>query len=177
MKSPQVNTGAFINGTIRKEVRPDVDKLLITLGRQPIYTTNSFAGTDPYGTVLPSNLNVFSNLAASIAELEDTEVEKQVRRVLSSLYMSLQKASRRKNINNYLSRLNLIQQEDKAALLEWSFQDFRVSFTLEPDKNESSYFYVSQDKSTGSFKADTQKLDADISRVVDKIVEYVLENT
>lgn len=166
MKSSQTKTSASINSAIGKEVRPAIAN-----------TTSSFASTDPYGTVLPSNLNVFSNLAASIAELEDTVVAEQVRRVLSCLYLSLQRASRRKTINNYLSRINLIQQGDKAALVEWSFQDFRVGFTLEPEKKESSYFVVSQDKSAGSFMADTQKLDDDISRSVDKIVEYVLENT
>lgn len=166
MKTPQNKTSASINATIGKEVRQAINN-----------TTSSFASTDPYGTVLPSNLNVFSSLTASIAALEDAAVAEQVKHVLTNLYLSLQRASRRKSINNYLSRINLIQQSDKAALLEWSFQDFRVGFTLEPNKNESSYFVVSQDKIAGSFMADTQKLDDGISNSVDKIVEYVLENT
>jgi hypothetical protein len=70
-----------------------------------------------------------------------------------------------------------VQQEDKTALLEWNFQDFRVGFTLEPNKAESSYFVVSQDKNTGVFKTSTQRLDADSYRSVDRIVDYVLENT
>jgi len=139
-------------------------------------TINSFANAAPYGVVLPFNINVFSSLKTSVSDLEDAAVAEQVGKVLSNLYFSLQKASRQKIPNKYLSRINLVQQEGKAALLEWNFQDFRVGFTLEPDKNESSYFVVSQDKTAGSFMADTQKLD-DISWSVDKLVEYVLENT
>ena len=140
-------------------------------------TANSFSGAEPYGTVLPFNINVFSILAEGITDLENSVVKEQVKQVLLHLYLSLQKAHKKKNLNNYLSRINLVQQGDMAALLEWSFQDFRVGFTLESDKTESSYFLVSQDKNAGSFIIDTHKLDTDVSRSVDRIVEYVLENT
>jgi hypothetical protein len=140
-------------------------------------TSNSYSGINPYGTVLPSNINVFSALTEKISGLENPAVTEQVKQILLYLYLSLQRAYRFKPIGNYLSRMNLVQQEDKAALLEWSFQDFRVGFTLEPVQTESSFFVVSQDKRAGALMADTQKLDSNISMSVDKIVEYVLENT
>jgi hypothetical protein len=146
--------------------------------RKPIGNTSStFSGIEPYGVVLPSNINVFSSLAERISALENPEVMEQVKQILLHLYLSLKKANTLKTLNNYLSRVNLVQQDDKAALLEWSFQDFRVGFTLEPEKDESSYFVVSQDKDAGSFMADIQKLGTDISRPIGRIVEYVLENT
>lgn len=166
MSIQQSKTSAFLNEANEKTIRT-------TIGN----TSNSYATTEPYGMVLPSNIDVFSSLTTSFLSLEDTEVVKQVREVLLNLYLSLRKAGKHKPISNYLSRMNLVQQEDKAALLEWNFQDFRVGFTLEPDRTESSYFVVSQNKNAGSFMADTQKLDTDVFRLVDKIVEYVLENT
>jgi len=140
-------------------------------------TSNSFSGAEPYGTMLPSNINIFSSLAESIIGLEDPSVKEQAEQVLLYLYLSLRRACKQKILSNYLSRINLVQQEDKAALMEWNFQDFRIGFTLESNKDESSYFVVSQNKNTGSFMTDTQKLDTTVSRSVEKIVEYVLENT
>lgn len=140
-------------------------------------TTNSYSGIEPYKTVLPSNIDVFSRIYNNILKLEDPEVTKQVQQVLLNLYLSLQKISKHQPIENYLSRINLVQQDDKTALLEWNFEDFRIGFNFELDKNDSSYFIVSQDKSTGHFSADTQKISADLLGVVEKIVEYVLENT
>lgn len=140
-------------------------------------TTNSYSGIEPYKTVLPSNINVFSRIYSNILKLEDPEVTKQVHQVLLNLYLSLQKISKYQSIENYLSRINLVQMEDKTALLEWNFEDFRVGFNLEPDKNDSSYFIVSQDKRVGHLLANTQKIGADLWKIVEKIVEYVLENT
>ncbi|MDR1205126.1 MAG: hypothetical protein LBL26_06550 [Peptococcaceae bacterium] len=159
-------TSSFCNEVNQRVVRKTVGK-----------TSASASDVEPYGIVLPTNINIFSSLSDRMAGLEDHEVTEQVRQVLIYLYRSLQRAYRRKPLNNYLSRMNLVQQDDKAALLEWNFEDFRVGFTLEPVRSESSFFVVSQDKSAGSLMADTQKLDADISRSVDQIVEYVLENT
>jgi hypothetical protein len=140
-------------------------------------TSGSASGIEPYMVVLPSNINVFSSVSEKVADLEDKVVSEQVNQTLLCLYLSLQKANKWRGLNNYLSRLNLVQQEDKAALLEWNFQDFRVGFALEPEKSESSYYIVSQDKEMGFLETEMQKFDADISCSVDKIVEYVLENT
>jgi hypothetical protein len=93
------------------------------------------------------------------------------------LYHSLRRLSKSQVITNYLSRLNLVCQEDGSALLEWNFQDFRVGFTLEPNEDESSCFIVSQDKNKNLFSADTQKLDVNNSASIDEIVGYVLGNT
>jgi hypothetical protein len=141
------------------------------------FSTGSYSFTEPYGTILPTNLDVFSGIAEKIAALENADVAEQVSRVTQHLYLSLKKAYKLRRPGNYLSRMNLVQQDDKAALLEWSFQDFRIGFTLEPERADSSFFVVSQDRSVDAFSAETQKLDKDISTSVDRIVEYVLENT
>jgi len=141
-------------------------------------TANSFSGMVLYGTALPSNINVFSNLTDGMIGLEDAGVREQVKQVLSYLYLSLLWAHKQKTLNScFLSRVNIVQQSDKSALLEWSFQDFRVGFTLESNSTESSYFIISQNKNTGSLIVDTQKLNVDVSKSIDKIVKYVLENT
>jgi hypothetical protein len=159
-------TSSFLNEANQRVIR-----------KTACVTSSSYSRVNPYDAVLPSNINVFSALPEKISGLENPAVTEQVKQILLYLYLSLQRAYEFRQPENYLSRMNLVQQEDKAALLEWSFQDFRVGFTLEPEKDESSFFVVSQDKNAGSFTMNTQKLDTDISLSVKKIVEYVLENT
>jgi hypothetical protein len=140
-------------------------------------TSNSLSETTPYRTALPLGVDIFSGLAGSQLSLYDNVVSGQVRRILTYLYLLLQELSKSQVITNYLSRLNLVCQEDGSALLEWNFQDFRVGFTLEPNEDESSFFVVSQDKNKDLFSADTQKLDVNNYVLINKIVGYVLENT
>jgi hypothetical protein len=167
MKHEQtLKTGDFLRSARRTDVPNAVNN-----------TTTSLVNSDPYRSVLPANIDVFSSLKTDLASLEDTNVFEQVQQVLSALYLALQTANKRRLLKNYLSRISLLQQEDKAVLLEWNFHDFRVGLTLEPNKNESSFFIVSRDKVAGSFNADTQILGASIMRSVGIIVDYVLENT
>ena len=140
-------------------------------------TSNSYSDLKPYATVLPSNMDVFSNLSAKMSALENASVFEQVKQVLQHLYLSLQKANEDKPMSNYLSRINLVQQDDKSALLEWNFQDFRAGFALEPIPSESRFFIVSQDKSIGSFTTEIQRLDLNNLSSIDTLVGYVLENT
>lgn len=139
-------------------------------------TSSSLMHPDPYSAPLPKNLDVFSNLSSKFAEIEDENVLVQVKRVLNSLYLSIQQISKLKTVNKYLSRLNLVQQSDGDALLEWNFRDFRIGFTFEPDKNKSSYFIVSQDRSNGAFFADSKLLTDDVTNIINNIVRYVWEN-
>lgn len=141
------------------------------------HTSNSLVNVEPYAVPLPFNINIFSNLKVNLSELENSVVAEQVKQVLVKLYHALKRENEQKIIDNYLSRLNLVQQENKAALLEWNFQDFRVGFALEPDKRQSSYFIVSQDKTSESFTMDAQMLNPELSHSVDRIVDYVLGNT
>jgi hypothetical protein len=140
-------------------------------------TSTSFSGIDPYIIELPANINIFESLTDSISTLTDDEVIKQTRQVLGRLYFSLQRKSKNKALDNYLSRINLVQREDNSILLEWNFQDFRIGFTIEPQKDESAFFIIAQDKNKGSFSADAQKLNTDSFTPIDEIVGYVLENT
>jgi hypothetical protein len=168
MNNFQTNiTSAFFNGKNEEIVRAAVVD----------NTSNSYTTSEPYGAVLPKNIDVFSGLTTSILNIEDPEVAKQVKQVLLGLYLSLQSAIKHKEFSNYLSRIHLVQQDDHTALLEWNFQNFRVGFRLEPDKAESSCFVVSQDNDAGSYMANTWKLDSDPFPLVDRIVKYVLENT
>jgi len=141
------------------------------------YTSNSYLDANIYPIMLPVNVNVFSSLSESIMTLEDKEVAKQVNKILSCLYLSLKKAINNKSISNYLPRLHLTQQDDMSALIEWNFQNFRIGFILDTNKDENYFFMISQNKIMNSYKSDLQKLDVDNFVYMDEIIKYVLENT
>ena len=156
----------------------DTNKNTKTIKYQgPIQTTDSFSINTSYQIKLPSNIDVFSRLSKTVASLSNPDVKKHTINILDTLNKSLQNINNYKNIPNYLSKLNVIEQSDLAALIEWNFQNFRVGFSIEPDLNESSYFIVSEDKSIGSFVAETKKVGSEITIAVEKILEYVIRNT
>jgi hypothetical protein len=145
--------------------------------QMPMQTTDSFSLNTSYRMKLPSNIDVLSKLSEAVVSLSNADVKKHTFDVLNMLNSSLREINNYSNLSNYLSRINVIEQIDSAALIEWSFQNFRVGFSIEPDMNESSYFIVSEDKSTGSFIADTKKVGSEIDAAIEKIVEYVIRNT
>ena len=128
-----------------------------------------------YAVKLPSSVDVFSALSENIDTLTDPNVKRQVIRILGIVdHILQQQIAGDGNIQNRLSKLHVIEQEDFSALIEWNFQHFRVGFLVEPEETESSYYWVSENKSRGSFKADSEKVGDDLDRFVVSIVEYVI---
>jgi hypothetical protein len=121
---------------------------------------------------------VFTRLSKAVDSLSNIDVKNYTITILEALNKALQNINNyNKNISKYLSKLNVIEQADLAALIEWNFQNFRVGFSVESDLSESSYFIVSEDKSMGSFNANSQKIGLDKDIAIEKILEFVLENT
>jgi len=143
----------------------------------PMQTYDSFSYNNTYTAKLPSNFDVLSELKKSTDGLSNLDVKRQTINILSALSAVLHELVMKYNVPNSLTTLNIIEQNDSAALIEWNYQNFRVGFSVEPIYSESSYYIVSEDKSTGSFTADSKKIGTDIEKVVTKIVEYVIRNT
>jgi hypothetical protein len=86
-----------------------------------------------------------------------------------------------KNIN-YLNRcghlpsliLNIL--EDRSALLEWGFRDFKIGFSFEIEIKESSWYFVANEKF--QFASLNGKLDLDNEDVfLSNILFFVSKNT
>ena len=144
----------------------------------PMQTRSSYSFENVYTTKLPSNIDIFSKLSENVNSLTNESVKKQILHILGTISHILQEiVMYNNNISNYLSRMNIVEQNDFSALIEWNFHKFRLGFLIETDETESSYYIISEDKSTGSFIAETKKVGTDIDIVTAKIVEYVLKNT
>ena len=118
-----------------------------TVIQVPMQTNDSFNINSAYYTKLSVNIDAFSKLSEKIISLTDFEVKNLSISIIRTIYFFLQNANIFNNLNNYLSRLNIIEQDDSSALIEWNFQNFRIGFSVEPKIADSSYFIVSEDRS------------------------------
>lgn len=143
----------------------------------PLQTSGSLSNNYIYSVKLPTNIDVFSKLFNAISSLSNATVKSNSVQLINLISHSLSKAYEIGRISNYLSRLNITEQEDLSALIEWNFEDFRVGFSIEADEKESSYFLISQDRELGEYSADTKKISDNAESVIGSLVNYVLENT
>ena len=139
--------------------------------------TSTLSNNYFYMQKLPTNIDVLSKVYTSINSLSDKSVKNYSINLLNLIYLSLSKANDSGNITNYLSRLYFSEQEDKSALIEWNFENFRIGFSVEPNVEESSYYFVSQDRELGRFTTDTRRINNNAEMIVDALVNYVLGNT
>lgn len=145
--------------------------------QMPMQTSDSYLLEPLYQTRLPSNMDVFVKITDALCALTNSIVKNETEEILQRIYKYIKVFNWNNNMTNYLSKLNVTEQDDNSALIEWNFQNFRAGFSIEPIIEESSYYIISEDKSIGSFMADTKKVGLNYDEAVEKIVKYVLENT
>lgn len=143
----------------------------------PDQTSDSYSMLSSYQTLLPHNIDVFSVITDALQTLTNPTVKDETIVFLGRVNAYLQTVSLTSHATNYLSKLNLIEQDDGVVLIEWNFQNFRIGFLIEPKNEESSYYIISEDKEIGSFMAETRRIGRRYDEVIEKIVRYVLENT
>jgi len=130
-----------------------------------------------YRPIPTVNTDIFSHITDSLKALADEKVKEQAYEIIHSLHCFLTDLRLHDSFTNYLSKLHIVEQEDKTALLEWNFKNFRFGFSIDPDKSKSSYYHVSVDHDTSKFSMDTEKIGSHIDKIIEHMVNYVLANT
>jgi hypothetical protein len=123
----------------------------------------------------PATINVVQNALQLAVCLQNESVRTQTIKLLNNLDRSLNDAVNVSEISNRLPKIHLTEQEDGSALAEWNFEYFRIGFSIEPE--QSSYYLISDNKTTGSFKAETHRLDMERQEIISKIINFVLVNS
>lgn len=75
----------------------------------------------------------------------------------------------------HLPPLHAFNADDESLLIEWIFRDFRVGFTLEPEREESGWYLVSN-KNLGEISASGYISSIDAKRLVLWLFNFVLTN-
>lgn len=144
--------------------------------RQQIDTYSSLFES-AYSAPITEGLDVIRDAAKAIALIENGSVKSQVIQVLELIQNRLTWLSRFYELFNRLPKILLSVSDDQTSLLEWNFENFRIGFTLEPKKEESHYYLVSQDKQMGTFSASSAKLENEERDKINALVDYVIGNT
>jgi hypothetical protein len=139
--------------------------------------TGFFADDFIYQPIPPNHIDIFSHITDSLKTLSNENVQKQACEIIYSLYRVINDLNITEQFTNHLAKLHLTEQEDKTALLEWNFKNFRFGFTIEPDENKTSYYHVSQDHTTSKYSMNTEKICSRINKTIEYVVSYVLANT
>ena len=75
----------------------------------------------------------------------DRELAEEARRILNELQAQLRHVSSLES----LPPICVFEAEDGSLLVEWIFTHFRIGFSLEPEKQDSGWFLVSDDTAGG----------------------------
>ncbi|MDR3238227.1 MAG: hypothetical protein LBT84_06970 [Spirochaetia bacterium] len=130
-----------------------------------------------YNSGLPYSMNVFTAISKSfsIKNIDDSSVKTKVLQILNALNESIVNIP---NINNnadcYISKLHIVEQDDKSILIEWNFSNFRIGFVVCTPVEDSYYFLVSQNEE--SFVSKSEKIGNKINKLANEAVKYVVRN-
>jgi hypothetical protein len=154
-----------------------------SFGIEPVTPYSSVTGTtgtgldSSYNVNLPSSMNIFTAMSKvfSIKTIADPFVRAKVLQILNALNEAIVSIPNINNVENYLSKLQIVAQEDKSFLIEWNFQKFRIGFVVCKPVEDSYYFFVFQDE--GSFASKSEKIENNVVKLAGEAVRYVIENT
>ena len=139
--------------------------------------STSYIGEPIFLPCLPEAIDVFTQASSKIAKLHDHIVKKQTLEILNRIYICLAYYNQVTDLRNRLPKLHLTIDEDGDACIELNFQSFRFGFTLESEREKSSYYIVAGDLTDGYISSTSDILRDNYRYVVDSIVKLVLENT
>jgi hypothetical protein len=130
-----------------------------------------------YNSVLPYSMNIFTAISKSFSLdlITDPSVKSKVLQILNALHEAIVNITDINNTERYLSKLHLIEQEDKSILIEWIYRSFRIGFVICKPIEDSYYFFISQ--SEDSFVSRSSKIGDNINIIAHSIIQYVVENT
>lgn len=100
------------------------------------------------------------------------ELVKEAQEILEELKNRLSKVE----INGNLAFIDVFESDDESILIEWIFDKYRIGINIEPDKEESGWFLVS-DKSAGGINALGYLENTNIDWLVNWLVCFVENGT
>jgi hypothetical protein len=141
----------------------------------PSITNTGFG--DRCVSVLPYSINIFTTISKhfSLDTITDSSLKAKVLQILNALNEAIIGIPEINNTEQYLSKLHLVEQEDKSILIEWMYRDFRIGFVVCKPVDDSYYFFVSQNGD--AFVSKSSKIGDNINILAHDIVQYVIRNT
>ncbi|MHB8336514.1 MAG: hypothetical protein ACYDEE_03760 [Ignavibacteriaceae bacterium] len=166
--------GEFINYTA-DSILSDSQKESLKLDEASI----SVSGTNinymgDYTYILPNGLNIFKNYR-EIENISNLNVKKQAIEFLFKFQNILLTIKDRINFSGSLPPLTIEVGDDGSVLIEWIFKDFRMGFAFEENEQESSWYFLSNQK-FGNIDISGSFINTDIYKILEQSVIVLLAN-
>jgi hypothetical protein len=126
--------------------------------------------------ILPQNIYFLSELFNKISRINDNYIVNQLLKILFYIYVCLLELSRTPYINEYISHINITQDEDDTVLFEWNYEFFRIGFYLVKNQEEINCFFIVKNPITNLYTTDTRKIKGNLLSIIKIFVKYVFEN-
>lgn len=138
-------------------------------------TVSGYFVTTSYFTTI----NVYRLIESALKALDETK-NPGIKSDASNLLITLVNTIKRLQGFNYdfenLPTLQVENIEDDSVLIEWIFDDFRVGFTIEKNKDESGWYLVTT-KRLGFINASGYFLDTEREKLLNWLVIFVKDNS
>lgn len=140
-------------------------------------SARSSIGELAYQMKLPTFFDPARNAMKKVSTFKSKEIQERVITILESIRNYLVSSIERSSMENRLPQIHLTEDIDGSALIEWNFEHFRIGFTVDVDEDAMSYFYISEDRQTDSFRAETKRIDGRLQEAISSVVSYVIQNS
>lgn len=119
-----------------------------------------------------------------LQQTEDTDIASQAKEILVVLQRTILVVLQRRITTFYygftfdqLPSLHAVNVEDGSTLLEWIFDDFRIGFSIEKERNESSWYLVSSKKMTEMNAYGYISLGNEFEKLMMWLLDFVISHT
>jgi hypothetical protein len=113
---------------------------------------------------------------AIVDKLENHIVINQAKELLTIIEDTLEFLQQKGVDISYLPSLIAIEFDDGSLLVEWVFNDFHLGFSIEPLREESSWYIVTNEKLNKIFTSDYFD-DLSLPEIVRWVVSFALQNS
>lgn len=158
-----LNFSSDADATIAGFYQDSCHKVATKANDFPVYMPNN---------VYPSFLRA---IYSSLNDIGNEQVCSDIRDIIKTILNIALSLQNEKLIEIIFQKMHLFSVEDGSALLEWIFEDYRIGFGIEPDREESSWYLVTKEN-LGNINAYGSLSGIDNRNIVTWLINFINVN-
>jgi hypothetical protein len=123
-------------------------KTVYTLPREINYRFSNRPANETIGSIrqhyvpLPVGSDVLGVARELTLRIDNKDIARRARKLLSSIQEIISIFQKVRLDLSYIPPLRAFEADDGSVLFEWSFRDYRIGFSIEPDPQESGWYLI-----------------------------------
>lgn len=138
---------------------------------------NQTTGSSIHHNFFPVTIeaNIIDGAFNTLKQFQNQEIVKIAKNLLFTIQKIVNKSQQYGIDLYYLPPLHTFPVDDGSLLIEWIFEDFRIGFSLEQNKSESSWYLVTNPK-IGEISASGYLSNGDNEKIVIWLLNFIHVN-